>query len=113
MREVFVNEYLTNVLSCLAERPGALFGLVQECQEMGDVDYRIGDGEEIKIDETDPIAGDQDVVRFEVTMNQRRWSALQTKRHSLHYAAYFTGQIGASGGEKILRFTETRHVFRQ
>src|SRR5215207_4933440 len=69
--EVFVNEHLTNVFGFSAARPSALLGLAQEGEEMSDVDNRVGRAVEIEIDQCDAIAVDQDVIRFEVAMDQR------------------------------------------
>ena len=96
MPEVFVYEYLTNIFGFCAARPRALLGLAQKGEEMSDVDYRVGRAVEIEIDQCDAIAVDQDVIRFEVAMDQRGRSALETQGDGLHNAANLVGQIGSS-----------------
>ena len=108
---VFVNEYLTDIYGFYAERPRALLGLAQEGEEMSDVDYRVSRAVEIEIDQCDAIAVDQDVIRFEIAMDQRGRSALETQGDGRHNAASLVGQIGPSGREKPLSCTKPGHVF--
>ena len=104
MRKVSVNEHLTHVFSVLAARPGALLRRAQESEKMSDIDNWVSGAEEIEIDQCHAITVDQDVVRLEVSVDQRGWSAFETRGYSIDHTADDIGQIGPSGCDNVLRF---------
>jgi hypothetical protein len=112
MREVLIDERPSGVFRIVTARPGALLGFTEEADQVSDVSDRIGAPEEIEIDESDLLAIDQDVVRFEVTMDQGRRSTLQTYGYRLHHPGHYVDQIGPSRYKKRLRFLEPGNLIR-
>src|SRR3712207_21360 len=95
--EVFLNEYLSDVFRIISAVSGPLLRLAEEGEEMGATNARVGPTKEIKTDQCNATAIDQDVVRLEAAMDKGRRTALQTVDPRLNHAGHRNGKIRARG----------------
>ena len=76
-------------------------GFAQEGYQVGDVDDRIGTAEQIEIEQRDAITVDEDMVRFEIAVDQRGRRPGQPGDHRLHHGRDVIGQVRPRGREEL------------